>query len=163
VYDPSVTFSWPEGTKSIGSCKAGHYVGTFEGTYVSPATFVGVPVPVSGDLDLTLTQSAKGEFFDIANGKMSGVADLVFPFSSGLVGTLNCTTAKLEGGFMTKGTYNALGTNYFYEGPLIGDYDKLTNAFVNGTWRVGEPTWAPPAPPTTFGGFGTWTVKWVGP
>ena len=47
-------------------CKAGRYQGTFTGTYASSATIIPLPVPVSGDINLTLIQSANGEVFEIA-------------------------------------------------------------------------------------------------
>jgi len=162
TYDPTVTFDWPEAVATAGSCKAGKYSGTFDGLYLSPAAF-GAPVPIAGNVDLVLQESQDGEFFKLADGKISGFVFGTIPFSSGLTGSLNCTTAKLEDGFMPNGTYNAFGTNYFYEGPLDADYDKLANAFVNGKWIVGEPTYQRGAPRTQFGGEGTWTVKYVGP
>jgi hypothetical protein len=161
-YDPSVSFDWPEAVATAGSCKPGHYSGTFDGIYLSPVV-AGFPVPIAGNVDLTLEQSEDGEFFKLADGKISGLVYGVIPFSSGLTGTLNCTTAKLEAGFMPTGKYNFLGVDYPYEGPLDADYDKLTNAFVNGKWSVGEPTYHRGDPLPQYGGQGTWTVTFTGP
>jgi hypothetical protein len=161
-YDGTVKFDWPEAVPTAGSCKPGHYSGTFSGWYAADV-IAGVPVPIAGNVDLTLLQSNDGEFFKLADGKISGLVYGFIPFSSGLTGTLNCTTLKLENGFMPQGKYNFLGIDYPYEGPLDADYDKLTNAFVNGKWIVGEPTYHRGDPSTQFGGFGDWTVSWTGP
>ena len=64
---------------------------------------------------------------------------------------------------MPHGKYNFLGVDYPYEGPLHADYDRLTNQFTNGKWRVGEPTWKEGDPDPKSGGFGDWTVSWIGP
>jgi hypothetical protein len=150
-----ITFDWPETDPSQKlSCKAGHYLGAFNGIYTSPATFVGVPVPVSGNVDLWLAESANGEFFEIADGKVSGVADFVFPFSADLKGELNCVTSKLENGQLENGQYVAFGVTYAFSGPVDAGYDKLTSAFVNGTWNVKEQN-------PVFGGSGTWTASWT--
>jgi hypothetical protein len=159
-YDSSVTFDWPQST-AVGSCKAGHYQGSFAGIY-SPAIAVApAPIPVAGNIDLILAQSADGEFFEITDGKVSGVADLLFPFSADVKGTLNCTTSKLEGGFLSNGTYIVGIIPYAFEGPITGTYDKLSHSFTNDTWQVGEPTWT--TPPPIYGGNGTWEASWVGP
>lgn len=161
-YDPSVTFDWKETVPTAGSCKPGKYSGTFDGLYTSPAA-ANFPVPVSGAVDLTLEQSQDGEFFRLANGKMKGLVYGFIPFASDLTGTLDCTSLKLVDGFMPKGTYNVFGVDYPYEGPLDADYDKLTNAFVNGQWQVGEPTYHRGDPLPVNGGKGTWTVVWKSP
>jgi hypothetical protein len=162
-YDPSVTFDWPEATATTGSCKAGHYTGSFAGMYASGLTFVGVPIPVAGNLDLTLNESADGEFFTISGGKLSGVADGLFPFSADVSGTLDCKKAELVDGKLSNGVYD-LGvqgiTGGTFEGPFPATYDKLTAAFT-GTWKVYEPKMS--TPPPIYGGNGTWQVTWVGP
>ncbi|HEX7668407.1 MAG TPA: hypothetical protein VF395_02430 [Polyangiaceae bacterium] len=164
AYDPTIQFDWPEAKPTAGSCKPGHYSGTYTGNYVTAVYGGGIlPVAISGTVDLTLNQSQDGEFFALADGKISGLVYGIIPFSSGLTGTLNCTTLKLVNGFMPNGKYNFLGVDYFFEGPLDADYDKLTNQFVNGKWRVGEPTWKKGDPDPKYGGYGDWTVKWVGP
>lgn len=161
-YDPTVSFDWPQGTTGGGgSCKAGHYKGSFVGIYSPSIAVAPVPIPVAGDIDLTLTKSANGEFFDITGGKVSGVADLLFPFAADVKGTLNCTTVKLENGFLSNGTYVVGVFPYPFEGPLDASYDKLTHAFTSGTWTVGEPKWT--TPPALYGGSGTWQANWVGP
>jgi hypothetical protein len=153
---PDVIFDWPETVPGL-KCKAGHYKGTFTGTYASSATIIPLPVPVAGDIDLTLVQSANGEIFEITNGKLSGMADLVFPFSADLIGKLNCKVSKLDPATALKnGNYVILGINFAFEGSFLGDYDKVAVAFVNGAWDVKEPN-------PIYGGTGAWTASWVGP
>lgn len=161
-YDPTVSFDWPQGaTVSTASCKAGQYKGSFVGIYSPSIAVAPVPIPVAGDIDLTLTKSQSGEFFEITGGKVSGVADLLFPFSADVKGTLDCTTMTLENGFLSNGTYIVGVFPYPFEGPLTASYDKLTHAFTSGKWTVGEPKWT--TPPALYGGSGTWQANWVGP
>lgn len=160
-YDPTVAFDWPVATTTAGSCKAGHYQGSFIGMYSPSIAVAPVPIPVAGNIDLTLTQSSNGEYFEITDGKVSGVADLLFPFSADVKGTLNCTTMQLENGFLSNGVYIVGVIPFPFEGPLTGEYDKVTHAFTKDTWTVGEPTWT--TPPSPYGGSGTWEATWVGP
>jgi hypothetical protein len=153
---PDVIFTWPE-TKPGLKCKAGRYIGAFTGTYASSAAIIPLPVPVAGDIDLTLVQSANGEIFEITNGKLSGMANLVFPFSADLVGKLDCKTSKLDPTTALKnGNYIVLGISFSFEGPFLADYDKVTAAFVNGTWDVKEPN-------PLYGGTGAWSATLTGP
>lgn len=160
-YDPTVTFDWPQATTTSGTCKAGRYHGSFIGIYSPSITVFPAPIPVAGDIDLTLTQSSTGEFFDITGGKVSGVADGLFPFSADVQGTLDCAAGKLVNGFLSKGVYIVGVLPYAFEGPLTGNYDKLTQSFTNDDWTVGEPTWTTPRP--IYGGSGTWQATWTGP
>jgi hypothetical protein len=160
-YDSTISFDWPEVAATAGACKAGRYSGKFDGLYLAPVA--PIPVPIAGDVNLVLEQSQDGEFFTVADGNISGLVYGIIPFSSGLQGTLNCKTGRLEGGFMPNGKYNFLGVDYPYEGPIDANYDKLTSAFVNGTWAVGEPTYQRGGPRPVNGGEGTWGASWVGP
>jgi hypothetical protein len=152
---PDIIFGWPETVPGL-KCKAGRYQGTFTGTYASSAAIIPLPIPVAGDIDLTLVQTATGEIFEISNGKLSGLANLIFPFSADLVGKLNCKTSKLDPTTSLKnGNYIVLGAPFAFEGPFLGDYDKIAVAFVNGTWDVKEPN-------PIYGGTGAWSASWVG-
>ena len=69
---------------------------------------------------------------------------------------------------LVNGSYDAFGLRFFFNGPLLADYNKVTHAFVNGTWNVEEEpdANAPPPdpnlpPPLVGGGDGTWTTTWV--
>jgi len=157
-YDPSVRFEWPE-SEQVGTCKAGRYVGTFDGFYASGLTFIGVPIPVAGNIDIVLDESVDGEFFTISNGKVSGLADFAFPFEAKIEGTLNCSTGELEGGFLRSGVYLVGPIVGNFEGPLEGHYDKLAHAFTTSKWTVGEPTWV--VPRGLYGGEGHWESTWT--
>ncbi len=157
-YNTSITFSWPEAT-STGTCEAGHYSGTFSGFYSSTWTVVGVPIPVAGNLSLTLAQSTDGEFFTITGGKLCGLADGLFPFSADIVGTLDCKKGELVNSKLTNGGYwfgivvgPPAGT---FDGPLPATYDKLTHSFT-GTWKVYEPDSSNLSTP--YGGSGDWNT-----
>jgi hypothetical protein len=152
---PTVTFNWPE-TLPGEKCLPGKYAGTFDGIYMSSLTFFPAPIPVSGNVNITLGQSMDGEFFEITDGKLDGVADFAFPFAGNIVGGLNCTTKKftadIKMGFYTVAGIGMVG----FEGPMPADYDKVAHSFVLGEWHVLEVN-------PTFGGNGTWTATWVGP
>jgi len=150
----AVTFDWPETVPGTGKCKAGHYQGDFAGIYAPAITVFPAPIPVTGNVDLTLAESANGEFFDISGGKVSGLADGFVPYSADVVGKLDCKARKLVGASLKNGKYVVGVFEYLFEGPLTADYDTLTYAFVNGTWNVKEPN---PA----YGGSGTWNARSV--
>ena len=146
-----------------GTCEAGLYEGSFEGTYSSPAAF-GFPIPVASfptlpgepaSFRFRLERDDDGEFLVVTGGRLEGTANLTFPFSADIIGTLDCGTLEFDA-MLVNGTYNVFGTDYFFEGPLTGDYDKATHSFINGEWHVTE------ADPTVVaGGDGTWTTTWV--
>ena len=75
---------------SSGPCKGGHYAGTFAGLYTSHLTGVGIPIPVAGNVDMTLNQAGTADqtchpageipvpcnnVFTLQNGTITGVAD----------------------------------------------------------------------------------------
>lgn len=130
-----------------GQCLGGHYVGTYEGMILIGGL---VPVKTHGTVDLTLSQSG-GEFFQIMDGHLMGMASKN-PYSSDLVGMLNCATLKLEGGMLKNGKVTISGITYMFEGPLTADYDPKTVSFVNGAWNIKQV----PTPSST--GSGTWTA-----
>jgi hypothetical protein len=107
-----------------GPCKGGKYEGTFTGLYTSHLTGVGVPIPVAGNVDMTLDQEGSagqqcmvdGEFeecsnvFSLQNGTITGVADEIqigdaagvggFPYFCTMTGTLDCKNKKLDDGWI---------------------------------------------------------------
>jgi hypothetical protein len=106
-----------------GPCKGGQYSGTFAGTYTSHLTAVGVPIPVTGNVDMTLDQVGSGnmtcmlvgeatkcsDLFSLQNGTITGVADQGmigdadiggFPYFCTMSGTLACAEKKLVGGWI---------------------------------------------------------------
>lgn len=163
-----------------GPCKGGHYSGTFAGLYTSHLTGIGIPIPVAGNVELTLNQQGtsdqtchpEGEIpvpcnnvFTLKDGTITGVADEIhlgdgaiggFPYFCTMTGTLDCSTRKLDQGWI-QCTYcvgpladggmacslldNVLGTTGVgghFAGPLTGNYDVNRFAFVNGTWNGAE-------------------------
>jgi hypothetical protein len=106
-----------------GPCKGGHYSGTFAGSYTSHLTGVGIPIPVTGNVDMQLDQEGtagqqcmvEGEFehcnnvFSLQDGTITGVADEIvvgdaglggFPYSCTMSGTLDCQNKKLDEGWI---------------------------------------------------------------
>jgi hypothetical protein len=106
-----------------GPCKGGFYKGSFGGQYNSHLTQIGIPIPVTGDVQLTLYQEGtsgqqcmvEGEFeqcsdvFSLQNGTIQGTADEVhigdasfggFPYYCTLTGTLDCKDKILDDGWI---------------------------------------------------------------
>jgi hypothetical protein len=104
-----------------GPCKGGHYVGSFTGTYASHLTAIGVPIPVTGNVDAYLDQQGgadqtchpAGEIpvpcnqvFTLSDGTVTGVADGNdagmggFPYFCTMTGTLDCATLRLDEGWI---------------------------------------------------------------
>ena len=106
-----------------GPCKGGKYEGTFAGLYTSHLTGVGIPIPVAGNVDLTLNQEGSsgttctvaGEFqqcsnvFSLKDGVITGIADALivgdaavggFPYFCTMTGTLECKEKKLIDGWI---------------------------------------------------------------
>jgi hypothetical protein len=97
-----------------GACKGGHYGGSFGGMYSSGLTFIGLSIPVTGNVELTLNQegsagmqcSVHGEeiscdnVFSLQNGTIQGTADGLFPYFCKMTGTLNCVNKKLVDGWI---------------------------------------------------------------
>jgi hypothetical protein len=105
------------------ACKAGDYQGAFTGSY-SSSLILGVPLTVTGDVNLTLNQAGgsqtmcmlAGEFescanvFTLSNGTITGVANKAgsigdaaiggYPYFCSMTGTLDCAKKKLVGGWI---------------------------------------------------------------
>jgi hypothetical protein len=106
-----------------GPCKGGHYSGTFAGTYTSHLTGIGIPIPVTGNVDMSLDQVGSdqmtctlvgeatkcSDLFSLQNGTITGIADegMIgdagfggFPYFCTMTGTLACAEKKLVGGWI---------------------------------------------------------------
>jgi hypothetical protein len=105
------------------ACKAGKYEGSFTGNYAS-GLIAGIPLTVSGNVDLTLNQeggtgmqcSIHGEFescanvFTLSNGTITGVANKAgmigdatiggYPYFCSMTGTLDCAKMVLVDGWI---------------------------------------------------------------
>jgi hypothetical protein len=145
----SVTFNWeettPAGGTGMGTCKAGHYVGTFDGFYNSPIMVASpVGIPVLGAVEFDLFQIGNGEYFEIRDGKMDGFALGFVPFMCDIMGTINCGSAQpaIEA-YLKNGEYFVIAFPYIFDGKIVALYDKPT-ATVGlgnmGQWAVTEPT-----------------------
>lgn len=162
-----IVFDWPRTEPPPGSCEPGEYDGTFVGLYASALTWVNAPIPVfalgtglTPGLHFTLEQSADRETLTIANGKMSGTADGLFPFNGSITGTLNCKTNRFEAeldGYYSLGL-DGIG-KYHFKGPLLARYDPITHTMQEGTWKVIE--YDPPPTLPGAGGEGTWEAGWL--
>ena len=164
--DPNILFNWSVDDPSPTlSCQAGLYTGSFTGFYASAITVVGVPIPVFGDVNLTLQQSANGEFYTISNGSVHGTADgILAQYDCKLTGTLDCSTKKLEDGLIDcnycVGVFAGdsgicLGVEGHFVGPVSADYDAANQSFENGDWKGKEG-----ADAAVFGGSGHWTAAY---
>ena len=177
----AANFEWSRtdpGT-SAPTCLPGHYEGTFDGGYNSPAAW-NAPVPVAAadatgmpGLRFDLGSDGNGEFLTITGGVMDGVADVVFPFRAMITeGQLDCATGLFRAK-ITMGSYDVffLAFTGYFEGDMVARFDPTTRSFVDGVWAVMEGGMAAPAitagqePPVidlgTSGGAGTWTTSWV--
>ena len=151
-------FEWERTVPIGGSCEAGHYEGDFEGIYNAPLAF-NAPIPVASvpntaGLVFDLAKEGDGEVFNVSGGQMKGTANGVFPFEADIEGSLDCSSLRFEA-LILNGKYNAFGLDYFFEGTLVADYDRLTHSMINGIWDVMEPA------NVGSGGSGTWTVTWI--
>jgi len=156
-------------------------------------TFSPIGIPVLGNVEFDLREVGNGEYFEIENGAMVGAALVVFPFKGDLKGTFKCEGDQPQMNIGLKnGIYNAIGTNYYFDGRAVGLYDKLNAVFVKGEWAVTEPEdytvvvrnadgtadlskavyaqlpdLVPGTLPLLFpfveGGTGEWNAFWVGP
>lgn len=149
-------------------CRPGLYEGSFEGTHRPSATFVGVPLRVSGDVALRLEMRNATTMF-VAQGTFDGTFDTSLlpappmqpvqpspPFRARLVGTVDCETNEVELQFV-EGTYTLTGTSVFdaaFTGHLQGTFDVSART-LSGTWSSVESN-------TTYAGDGSWHVSWVG-
>jgi hypothetical protein len=131
--DGALNFGNPTGPISLGGggnssdsggsgpCKGGHYSGTFAGSYTSHLTGIGIPIPVTGNVDMTLNQEGSGnstcmlvgeatkcsDLFSLQDGTITGVADELgdsgiggFPYFCTMTGTLACAEKKLVNGWI---------------------------------------------------------------
>jgi len=167
-------------TVSSGPCKGGHYTGTFTGLYSSHLTVVGVPIPVAGNVDMMLDQAGTAdqtcnpsgeipvpcnEVFTLKDGTITGIADELhigdasgggFPYFCTMAGTLDCSTKKLDNGWiqctycigplddggmscsLLDGVLGTTGVGGHFAGPLTANYDVNSFSFVNGAWNGAE-------------------------
>ncbi len=167
-----INFNWEEAGKEIpGECKAGLYIGNFDGIYY----IRGGPLPledndmvhdggveVSGvypGVTIRINETTNGETFSISDGVFHGNAFFIFTFKAKMDGSLDCPTAKIRGKIKEGSyVYPILPMTHQFEGEYEADYDKKNFSFKKGKWMVYEPKF-----PKLNGGFGTWHAKRQGP
>ncbi len=151
---PSQTFSWPESPPG-NPCRAGRYVGCFDGMWSSSLTFIGLPIPVVGNVDMTLVEGQSGEFLEISQGSVTGVANETFPYQATISGRLDCRTFQFDG-LLVNADYVAIGVAVPWSGTVTAGYDANTSTFVPGGWSGVETA------NNAFGGSGVWKATIFG-
>jgi hypothetical protein len=130
---------------STSPCKPGVYQGSFTGSYSSHLV-LGMPLAVSGNVDLTLDQEGtanqmctimvQGEgvitehcndVFTVSGGTITGMANGIddagtfgYPFYCTMTGTLDCANQILDNGWI-QCTYCAAGVIQYDGGAVSGD------------------------------------------
>lgn len=166
-YDARVGFDWPESISDGGAtCQAGHYAGTFQCNFIPSSGDAGVPAgtpttpfPVTGPVELVLTESQNGEFLEVSGGTMNGSTFIAITFTAKISGKLDCQTNRFTG-LVSDGQY---GIQPFppggsFAGPTSATYSPTGPALVNGSWQftVKDPQGA------VFGTCdGTWTATYA--
>jgi hypothetical protein len=137
-----VSFDWPEsdGGKAQ-NCKAGHYVGTFSCTYQFAMTDGG-GIPITGPVELTLSQSQDGEFLEVSGGTLDGHALIAIHFTADIHGKLDCSTGVFQG-TLENGSYavDPFPSGGTFNGPLTASTTMTppcSGTCLNGTWALHE-------------------------
>lgn len=137
--DPKITFDWQDTQPGQGKCQPGTYSGTFTCYYLTMGdTDPNDAIEITGPVVFTLTQSQNGEFLEVSDGHLDGLAALVFGFSAKLSGKLDCSTNMLDAmavdGMYGFGDPMALPVGGF-EGGLKGTLDRSTLT-LTGQWAL---------------------------
>jgi hypothetical protein len=137
--DPSVTFEWKESLPGQGTCKPGKYTGMFTCDYIQMGQTMPLVV-VSGPITITLTKSMSGEFLEVSDGQLDGIAQGIIGFTSMLTGKLDCNTLEFTASAVM-GTYGFGDPKLFpfgtFEGALTGTLDTAT-LVLSGDWALTE-------------------------
>jgi hypothetical protein len=161
-------------------CKAGYYVGTFEGDWKPGigdfpplGTLIEVTITASDEpgkpgLALTLEEQLIGEdsefpTYTVKNGCIVGTAnsggDQNHPFIGTITGDLHCDTGKFEGHL--DGYYELFGlkdiSEWFFAGSMDATFNIGTTSLEMGTWDLREKQSTAPDGP---GGKAMWQATW---
>jgi hypothetical protein len=132
-----ISFDWVRTVPLEGECKPGRYEGSFECTTNGPLGDIMPEILVTGPVVMTLEKSLNGEFLEIVDGSLEGLAqEFAVPFTSELEGQLDCTTNKFEA-FAVDGTYLLFVLEGKFHGDLTGDYNRLTS-HLSGQWSLSD-------------------------
>lgn len=136
--DPKIAFDWQETTPGKNECQPGTYSGTFTCNYTGPGIDPSAPFVATGPVVFTLMKSQNGEFLEISDGHIQGLADLIFDFNSKLQGRLDCTTNMFTA-MAVEGTYGLGDANLLpvglFQGTLSGTLDR-SSATLSGEWSL---------------------------
>ena len=134
-----MTFDWPETTPGEGGrCQGGSYVGTWTCSSLGLFDF-------SGEVTLHFVESMDGEFLDLVDAELNGMADEsqtpLGAFHAGLEGRLDCTTLKFSSN-ATMGVYgnhdafsDSLTPAGSFSGTLTGSLDPQKSQ-IKGEWSL---------------------------
>ncbi|MGO9833755.1 MAG: hypothetical protein ACLP1X_06030 [Polyangiaceae bacterium] len=155
-------------TDAVGPCQGGQYTGAFAGSYTSHLTGVGIPVPMTGNVNMTLEQEGSAQqtcmlfgeatkcsdLYDLQDGTIMGVADGNgagggFPYFCTMTGTLGCAEKELVNGWIqctycvgpladSGGACSTPGVGGQFAGTLTANYDTTTHTFIMGAWNGAE-------------------------
>jgi hypothetical protein len=143
-----------EASTASGSCRPGHYQGTYAGFWTSADAGVSF---VTGSVDLTLSSQA-GEASLAATGtwqlQLSG--SLAYPLIA--TGSLDCSTTEFDATLVTAPASSARGL-------LSATYRAGTTSLENGNFVISFNNDDPPMLGVTPnpGLTGTFRAPWVGP
>ncbi|HVZ34783.1 MAG TPA: hypothetical protein VG963_20290 [Polyangiaceae bacterium] len=135
-------------------CVAGTYRGVFEG--IISAFFGLVQIEISGTISIEVPLSGSGDMFSIQNGKIDGADQDHNPIAATVLGTVNCTTGKIENGQLVDGTYTrpdlfgTTTTTITFAGTVDGTYYNNPPSAI-GRWQAAGSDMAT--------GSGTWTAS----
>jgi hypothetical protein len=150
-----------------GPCEGGQYAGALGGSYTSHLTGAGIPVSMTGNVNMTLDQEGSddqacmlfgevtrcSDLYDLRDGTITGVANGNgagggFPYLCTMTGTLGCAEKKLVNGWIQctycagppadGGACASSGVGGQFAGTLTANYDTTTHTFVMGTWNGAE-------------------------
>lgn len=166
-YDARVGFDWPESIDDGGvACRAGRYAGTFQCNFVpsladggTPPGTPATPFPVTGPVEIILTESQNGEFLEVSGGTLNGSAFIAITFTGKISGKLDCQTKQFVGQ-VTDGSFGIqpFPPGGYFQGPTNATYSSSGPALVNGSWQFAVQNVQGAAYGTCDG---TWTVTYV--
>ena len=157
--DKDARFEWPETVPGQTQCEAGTYVGTFNCVLMADPS-LGLLVPAgaefAGPITLEFTRSADGEFLQLTNAKLEGIAADTIGFTASLDGKLDCSTHVLTATILN-GQYG-LGLPILIPGgelvgTLMGKLDSKSGE-LSGMWSITEK-----ASDGLFACVGPWQAK----
>jgi hypothetical protein len=91
-----------------------------------------------GPITLTLTKSQNGEFLEISDGQLDGLAEGIYNIHARIDGKLDCSTSKLDA-MTVDGVYGFFDANLVpmgtVEGTVSGTLER-ESATLGGTWNI---------------------------